>query len=252
MRIGGGQVALWTTLRQAQASSGSGTGDPSPTTISGLVGWWDASAIDGFLDLTAVPIVGWNLPAGSLASKCPGGCPLTPYSFGVSAGLPMATPRLNGQLGGAGRVAGGANTLAPALDPDLGFSAATLSYGSGESWTCFLVWSRPNWRQNSGRDAAPITLMTLGTCPIVQVDSSGGGTRLMLFPGATETVLSSSLERRHTHSIVLRYTVGAGVDVWLDATQVATAASAPQSFTGGPLIFLHDTTGTRGRAVLAT
>ena len=206
------------------------------------MGWWDASAIEGILDPAAVPIVGWNLPVGGLATKCPGSCPLTPYSFGASAGLPMATPRLNGQFGGVGRVAGGANTLAPALDPDLGFSAATLSFGSETSWTCYLVWSRPNWRQNSGRDAAPITLMTLGASPIVQVDSSGGEARLVLFPGATETVISSSLERRHTHSILLRYTAASRIDIWFDATQVVSEVSTPRRFAGGPLVFLHDTT----------
>jgi len=242
MGIGGGHVALWTTLRAGQGSSGVATGPQSPTGISGLVGWWDASVTDGFLDPTAVPLVGWNLPVGSLANKCPGGCSLTPYSFGISAGLPIATPRLNGQLGGLGRVAGGANTLAPALDPDLGFSSATLNFGSESGWTCYLVWSRPNWRQNSGRDAKPITLLTLGASPIVQMDSSGGEGQLVLFPGAAETVLSSSLERRHTHSIVLRYTAGVGVDVWLDAAQVASAASAPESFAGGSFVLLHDTT----------
>jgi hypothetical protein len=54
--------------------------------------------------------------------------------------------------------------------------------------------------------------------------------------------LSSSLERRHTHSIILRYNVGGGVDVWLDATQVATAATIPSGFVGGSVVLLHDTT----------
>jgi hypothetical protein len=242
MRIGGGQVALWTALRTSAISSGAGASGPSPTSIGNPVAWWDASSDVGFLDPSGNPIMGWNSAVGSLPNKCEGGCALTPYSFGVLASAPVATPRLNGQLGGIGRVAGGANTLAPALDPDLGFSAATLSYNSEANWTWYLVWSRPNWRQNSGRDANPITLMTLGESPIVQVDSSGGGARLVLFPGASETVLSSSLERRHTHSIVLRYTAGNGIDAWLDATQVVTAALVPQGFTGGSVVLLHDTT----------
>lgn len=242
MGIGGGQVALWTALRASPIPSNTGAGSSSPTSIGNVVAWWDASSVGGFQDPSGNPIMGWNLPVGSLPNSCEAGCALTPYSFGVLAGPPVATPRLNGHLGGIGLVVGGANTLAPALDPDLGFSAATLRYSSAASWTWYLVWSRPNWRQNSGRDANPITLMTLGSSPILQADSSGGGSRLVLFPGASETVLSSSLERRHTHSIVLRYTAGGGVDAWLDATQVATAAPVPQGFTGGSIVLLHDTT----------
>jgi hypothetical protein len=132
--------------------------------------------------------------------------------------------------------------MAPALSPDLGFGAATLNYGAETSWTLYLVWSRPNWRQNSGRDASPITLITFGSSPVLQADSSGGGSRLILFPGTAQTVLWSSLERRHSHSIVLRYTPGEGVDVWLDATQIATTAPVPQGFIGGSIVLLHDTT----------
>jgi hypothetical protein len=242
MRIGGGRVALWTALRASPIPPDTEPGGWLPTSIANLVAWWNASSVNGFLDPSGNPIMGWNLAAGSLPNNCKGGCALEPYSFGVLAGSPMATPRLNGQLGGIGRVAGGANTLTPALDPDLGFSAVTLSYGSTTSWTLYLVWSRPNWRQNSGRDANPITLMSLGSSPILQADSYGGGSRLVLFPGVGETVLSASLERRHTHSIVLRYTVGGGVDVWFDSTKIATAARVPPDFAGGSFVLLHDTT----------
>lgn len=242
MGIGGGRVALWTALRASPIPSGPGADGFSPTSVGNVVAWWDASSVGGFLDPSGNPIMGWNSPVGGLSNNCDGGCALTPYSFGVLAGPPVATPRLNGQLGGIGRTAGGASSLTPALDPDLGFSAPSLSYGSGGSWTWYLVWSRPNWRQNSGRDSGPITLMTLGSSPILQADSFGGGSRLVLFPGGSETVLFSLVERRHTHSIVLRYTVGCGVDAWLDATQIATAAPVPQGFTGGSVVLLHDTT----------
>src|SRR5208337_3461246 len=140
MKIGGGRVALWTALRTSPVPTDLGAGGPSPTSIGNVAAWWDASSVGGFLDPNGNPIIGWNLSVGSLPNKCQGGCALTPYSFGVLAAPPVATPRLNGRLGGIGRIAGGASTLAPALDPDLGFSAPALSYSSRASWTWYLVW----------------------------------------------------------------------------------------------------------------
>lgn len=242
MKIGTKQVALWQPLR-----TGSDSTAPSPnalqlTSIAGLIGWWDASALDGILDPTGIPVAGWNAAAGSLLDKSGGGTPLTPYTVYPQAGAPVAAPRLNGFLGGIGRIAGGTGTLAPALDADMGFSAQSLTFGTATNWTWYIVWSRPNWRQNSGRDANPITICGFGSSPVVQADSAGGQNRLVLFPGPSQTVLISSLERRHTHLLVLRYTVGVGVDVWLDSTKVTTAAPIPASFITGSTVLLHDTT----------
>ena len=54
------------------------------------------------------------------------------------------------------------------------------------------------------------------------------------------------LERRHTHLLVLRYSVGTGVDVWLDSTKVATAAPVPLGLATGSVVLLHDTTAMGG------
>ena len=35
------------------------------------------------------------------------------------------------------------------MDPDQGLISAAMPMGSSTAWTLFLVWSRPNWRQNS-------------------------------------------------------------------------------------------------------
>ena len=151
-------------------------------------------------------------------------------------------PRLVGLLGGVGRIAGGSGTLAPALDPDLGFQLPATPFGSGSVWTRYLVWSRPNRRQNSTLDTFPITLMATGATPILQVDSVGVPNRLILFPGASQTILSTTLERRHTHSLALRHTPGQGIDVWLDGIRVATAATNPlPSAATQPMTLLHGT-----------
>ena len=154
------------------------------------------------------------------------------------------TPRLAGLLGGLGRVAGGSGTLAPALDPDMGFQVANVPLQANANWTRYFVWSRPNWRQNSGRDGNPVTLLSSGASPLLQADSASGQNRLLLYPGTLcQATLSTALTRRHTHSIVLRNTAGVGVDVWLDDTQVASGVSNPIVSTSAmPMTLLHDTT----------
>lgn len=242
MKIGTNRVALWQPLRSSSIGPATTTPSFQLTSIAGLAAWWDASSLAGMVDPTGIPVAGWLSPVENLLDKSANGVALTPYTAYPLVGAPLATPRLNGLLGGVGRIAGGAGTLAPALDPDLGFSVPTLTFGSGTSWTWHMVWSRPNWRQNSGRDSSPITLVAFGTLPIVQADGPGGQNRLVLSPGPSQTVLYSALERRHTHSLVLRYTAGVGVDVWLDTTKVASAAPLPAGMATGPIMLLHDTT----------
>ena len=220
MRIGGNQRALWRSLPSA-ITAPPGTTGQLPTAIPSLSGWWDAGTWEGMLDPNGQPLDGWNSAVGSILDKSGNGQPITSFSHSALSGPSMATPRLCGLLGGVGRVAAAAGTLAPALDPDLGFQGPPLSFGASTAWTRLLVWSRPNWRQNSGRDLTPITLIGSGAQPVLQADSATSPGRLILFPGANQIILSNAIERRHTHSIVLRNTPGVGVDAWLDNTQVA-------------------------------
>lgn len=245
MDIGGGRVALWQPLRTTSGPSGGGP--PAGVLLTGIAnlsGWWDASDTSTALGSTGVPVIGWNSLTASLADKSGQAAALTPYSYATLAGLPATTPRLSGLLGGLGRVAGGTATLAPALDPDQGCQIANVSFAANAAWTRYLVWSRPNWRQNSGRDGNPIALISAAGTVILQADSAGGQNRLLLFPGSgTQGVLTTTLTRRHTHSIVLRNTPEVGVDAWLDGTQLASAIANPLSAaTPTPLLLLHDGT----------
>ena len=241
MAIGGGQIALWRPLRLASAATPTSFAGPYPSALAGLSGWWDAGDASSLVDPNGQPLAGWNEPVGSVADKSGNGRVLTPYSFATPAGLPVATPRLNAFLGRVGRVAGGTETLAPALDPDLGFAVANVDLGSSSAWTRYCVWSRPNWRQNSGRDANPITLLAADGVPVLQADSAGGQNRLVLFPGAGQIIVTSNLERRHTHSIVLRSQPDQGLDVWLDSAKVAANVTNP-ILSSSTMTLLHDRT----------
>lgn len=152
--------------------------------IAGLSGWWDASYFSTALGSDGTPVPNWGAATASLGDKSGNGKVLVPYSVGTSAGLPLTTARLSGLLGGRGRVAGGTGTVAPALDPDLGFQIADVSFQANANWTRYLVWSRPNRRQNSGHDAQPITLLTAGGISVLQADIAAGHCNLTLFPGS--------------------------------------------------------------------
>jgi hypothetical protein len=245
MRIGLGQIALWRPLRTAPSAAGDGSfNGPWPNAIAGLSGWWDAGGLADAIGAAGMPVGGWNSATASLRDKSGNSVALAPYSFGPATGLPAMTPRLSALLGGLGRAAGGPGSLTPALDPDLGFQVANASFQSSVAWTRYLVWSRPNWRQNSGRDANPITLIASGNTPVLSADSASGQGRLLLFPGSSaQATLISTLTRRHTHSIVMRNRPGIGVDVWLDDAQVACGIGNPlASASPTPLTLLHDTT----------
>jgi hypothetical protein len=245
MGIGAGHVALWHPLRTGSVASGGGTfSGPFPNVIANLSGWWDAGNLSAVLGPTGTSVSGWNNPITSLSDKSGNGVVMTPYSFATATGAPATTPRLSGLCGGAGRVAGGSGTLAPALDPDLGFQVANFPLNASVSWTRYLVWSRPNWRQNSGRDTNPVTLLASGSTSVLQADGATGQGHLVLFPGSsTPTTLTTSLTRRHTHTIIMRNSANVGVDVWLDGTQVASGIANPlASSMSAPMVLLHDTT----------
>jgi hypothetical protein len=237
---------LWRSLpgTSAAASSGSFVG-PYPNAIAGLSGWWDAGSYAGLVDANGVILPGWNNPAAAIIDKSGVGANLSVYHQAGSGTAPQATPRLNATLGGLGLntvlppAVPTSGMLLPQMDLDTGFSLASISLGSSSAWTLYFVWSRPNYVQATG--VTSIALLTCNGKVILGADAqSGAVSRLILFPGPSQTVLTTTLERRHTHSVVIRNTPGIGVDAWLDAIQVATATGNPSaSVLVGPLLFLH-------------
>lgn len=223
------------------AASGAVT---SLSAIAGLGGWWDAGTIAGLLDINGVAITAFGAAVGGVADRSGAGAPLSVYHQSTAGTPPVATPRLNGLLGGLGRstivppALPGPGQQLPVLDPDQGLTSGPLPLGSAAAWTVFLVWSRPNWRQAS---SAASTLLGINGTAVLTADNTAGSNQLILFPGAQQTVLTDVLERRHTHALILRNNAGAGMDVWLDGAQVAAAAANPlPAALSVPLMFLHD------------
>jgi hypothetical protein len=220
--------------------------------VAGLTGWWDAGVVTNVLGPSGTPLTAFGASANAVTDQSGAGNALTVWHRASSgSNAPTAAGHLNGLLGGIGL-----NTVVPPalpmsgqrlplMDPDQGLISAAMALGSATAWTVLLVWSRPNWRQSS---TAASTLLSISGTPVLAADNTAGSGRLVLFPGAQQTVLTSALTRRHTHAVLLRNTPGRGVAVWLDAAQVATSAPNPMAASlTAPLLFLHNG-GTNGGA----
>lgn len=241
MAIGRGKLALRQPLATTAGSGAeSSDRDHHPTTISGLVGWWDGSSPAFVRGPDSQPGVAWFGQCEEIVDRSDNGDPLRPFRFMADQRTATIHPRLSGLLGGVGQVTNIGTLPKPVLDPDLGLVLGRGVLGRQEDWTVSLVWSRPNLRQGTIRDGDPIVLLRAGSTTILQVDS-GPPNRLTLLPAAAAAVLGSSLARRHTHSVVLRYRRSHGIDVWLDDVKVVegvpnTLPWSPE----GPTLFLHD------------
>lgn len=242
MNIGNNRLALYAPLQDAVTAPASSSSPGLFQAAPGMAGWWDASSASGLLGLGNTGVDLWTEPGSALIDLSGNGQNLVPFSTVSHSSLPVGSPHLSGLLGGAGYPVGTTNLLQPALDPDAGWQHPGPGPDATASWTWYLVWSRPNWRQGSSQDESPITLLTIGGKPILQVDSRGGNGRLTLCPGIGQVVVSSLMSRRHTHSAIIRYSPASGMDFWLDDIQ--GAASVPWIASGhvNPTILLHDGT----------
>ncbi len=232
------------------SSGGGGSfSGPYPSAISGLTGWWDAGVITDILDQDGDPIAGWNSSVGALADKSGAGAALEVYHYSGATVAPRATPRLNALLGGLGlntivppNRLPAVNQPMPVMDPDQGLQSNPVPLGSQQAWTLYLVWSRPNWRQNT---SSPSTLLSADGTDILTVDNNAGTGNLTLFPGSSRTVVTGPIARRHTHAVIIRNTPGSGIDVWLSGFHFISGATNPfPSTLNTNLLFLHD--GTNG------
>src|SRR6202012_4264762 len=146
-----------------------------PSGLPGLAGWWDCGLASGMIGMSGAPLTVFGAPVSAVADKSAAAKPLSVF-HAATAGTtqPIATPRLNGLLGGLGR-----NTIIPPMlpatgqqlplmDPDQGLLSGAMQVGSSAGWTLFLVWSRPNWRQSP---TAVSTLLSIGTTAILTADN---------------------------------------------------------------------------------
>jgi hypothetical protein len=243
MGLGNNQLALYTPLASGTPSPTSGGSWPTLIqTVSGTAGWWDAGTPEGLLGPGNTPVTVWNSPGGALIDLSGNNQNLIPFFSGTSSSSPVGSPHLSGMLGGVGFPIATPGLLQPALDPGSGWQTPGFATNVTSSWTWYLVWSRPNWRQGTNVNSNPITLITIGSLPILQVDSNGGSGRLILFPGSGQVIVNSSLTRRHTHAIMIRYSAASGIDLWLDSDKVAQAEQWTPGTPSGPVLFLHDGT----------
>lgn len=243
MGIGGSRLALYAPLTPEAGSSVSvGAASSLIQIVSGTDGWWDASAPAGLAGPGNTAVTVWNSPGSALIDLSGNGHNLLPFFSPPSASMPQGSPHLSGLLGGVGYPVTTAGLLQPALNPNAGWQLPGSTPSATTSWTWYLVWSRPNWRQGTSFDANPITLLTIGSQAILQVDSKGGTNRLVLFPGSGQVAVNSNMARRHTHSIVIRYSPTSGADLWLDNIRVAQSVHWTPGTLSGPVVLLHDGT----------
>lgn len=226
-------VSTGTVLFVGQGGGGGGstfTG-PYPDAITGLTAWWDAGLLTGFQQSLSA----WSQPTAAILDKTTGGNNIpTPETSSSNYTGSIAVPHLNGVLGGAGgwlTDGDSKGTWSPWVANGISFTPTTgFQTGSGTDWTLYFVYSRPNFRQafvnvNIDSGGSLVPLLTVGGTVVVAMTATGTNDQLILFPGGSQTVVNSSLTRRHTHSITLINTASTGIDVYLDDTLVHSAVA---------------------------
>ena len=179
-------------------------GGPMPT--DSLAGWWDVSA----LGAGSVSSISDSSIAGKNAST---DASVVPRQAGLLAGLYKNAFPFN-------------YTVLHPVIVDYSVTASNIAVGTGQAFTVFLVWSRPNQRQPDmgALSTADVPLISIGGVSVLSLTAAGDGSdALKLFP-AGSPVTGGVLALRHTHSARLVFN-GSTVDVWLDDAKVITGAT---------------------------
>lgn len=236
MRVAANQTALYAAIPPAATTGSLNQLNSVPA------GWWDASSPAYLIGPGGNPVGAWGAAGSGVVDRSASARALLPFANPASGTQAQIVPHLSGVLGGAGFPTATPGLLQPSLDPGTGWQVPAITLNEATNWTLFLVWSRPNWRQGSNVDAAPITLLAVGGTPLCQIDSANGSGRLVLFPKGARSTVAAGMTRRHTHAIILRYSAGHGIDVWLDQSRVANVPSSAIGSFSGQVLLLHDGT----------
>ena len=119
---------------------------PELSDLADLAGWWDAGLASGVIGPTGTPLTAFGAPASGVTDKSGAGAALTVWHAVPNGSMPpMATPRLNGLLGGIGLnmtvppANSGVGQQLPFMDPDQGLISATMNrdrHPPGQSCWC--------------------------------------------------------------------------------------------------------------------
>src|ERR1700761_1208097 len=178
MGLGHNRLALYSSLGSNSTTLPSG--QQLTQVVAGTLAWWDASSPAGLLGPGTTPETSWGSSGTALIDLTGNGNNLVPFSNPTGTNLPVGSPHLSGLLGGVGFPVKTAGLLQPALDPGAGWQVPSTASNASSSWTWCIVWSRPNWRQGTSFNANPITLLTIASQPVLQIDSNGGAKRLLI------------------------------------------------------------------------
>ena len=136
------------------------------STIAGLAGWWDAGAAAGITAPGGGPIAGFGATVGGLADRSGAGSGLSVFHQAVAGtSAPVATPRLNGLLGGVGLntvippALPGSGQQLPVLDPDQGLISAAVPI---DPPTCCIVLTSAEATPESRRATPKVAVLIAG------------------------------------------------------------------------------------------
>lgn len=182
-----------------------------------LAGHWDASTLANLTN--GGPVSSWGAAVTGITDSSAAG-----KNAGTSA---KGIARQAGLLGGLYDEGGVGNytVLHPVIN-DYSVGANAISVGPGQTFSIYLVWSRPNVRQTSGGslDHTAVSLIKINGVSVLGMTGNGDGADTMtLFPAGTP-VNAGTLEVRHTHCARLVFN-GSAVDVWLDGAKIIAGAA---------------------------